>query len=45
MIILAIIGVVEFVNFLNGHPRGDSRIIAAVAGSLIGLGRVHTMSV
>ena len=35
MIILAIIGVVEFVDFLNGHPHNDSRIIAAVVGSLV----------
>jgi hypothetical protein len=35
MIILAIIGVVEFVDFLNGHPHNDSRIVAAVVGSLV----------
>jgi hypothetical protein len=35
MIILAIVGLVEFVDFLNGHPRGDSRIVAAVVGSLV----------
>ncbi|HXC85570.1 MAG TPA: hypothetical protein VNV62_27375 [Trebonia sp.] len=35
MVVLAIVGVVEFVNFLDGHPHNDSRIIAAVVGSLV----------
>jgi len=35
MVILAIIGAVEFVDFLNGHPHNDSRIVAAVVGSLV----------
>jgi hypothetical protein len=35
-LILAAIGIIEFINFLNGHPHGDdSRIFAAVAGSLV----------
>ena len=34
-IILAIIGIVEFVNFLNGHPNDDGGIAAAVVGSLV----------
>ncbi|WP_300609909.1 hypothetical protein [Trebonia sp.] len=35
VIILAIIGVVQFVTFLDGHPHHDGAIIAAVAGSLV----------
>jgi hypothetical protein len=34
-IILAVIGVYEFVEFLNGHPHDDGGITAAVAGSLV----------
>jgi hypothetical protein len=34
-IILAVVGVVEFVNFLKGHPRDDGGIAAAVIGSLV----------
>ena len=34
-VILAIIGIVEFANFLNGHPNDDSGIVAAVVGSLV----------
>jgi hypothetical protein len=34
-IILAIIGVVQFVDFLKGHPGNPGGIIAAVAGSLV----------
>ena len=34
-IILAIIGIVEFVNFLHGHPTDDGGIAAAVVGSLV----------
>lgn len=49
-VILAIIGVVEFVNFLNGHPHDDGGIAAAVAGSLVlaaafGAARVPTVRV
>jgi hypothetical protein len=33
--ILAIIGIVEFVNFLNGHPTDRSGIAVAVVGSLV----------
>ena len=34
-IILAVIGVVEFVNFLKGHPGNPSGITEAVLGSLV----------
>jgi hypothetical protein len=34
-IILAIIGVVQFVDFLKGHPGNPGGITAAVAGSLV----------
>jgi hypothetical protein len=34
-VILAVIGVVEFVDFLNGHPHDDGGIAAAVVGSLV----------
>ena len=34
-VILAIIGVVQFVAFLNGHPHDDGGIAAAVGGSLV----------
>jgi hypothetical protein len=34
-VILAVIGIVEFVQFLNGHPHDDGGIAAAVAGSLV----------
>ena len=34
-IILAVIGIVEFVNFLGGHPDDDGGIAAAVVGSLV----------
>jgi hypothetical protein len=35
-IILAVIGVVEFVNFLKGHPHSDDgKIALAVVGSLV----------
>jgi hypothetical protein len=34
-VILAIIGIVEFVNFLNGHPNDDGGIAVAVVGSLV----------
>jgi hypothetical protein len=33
-VILAVIGIVEFADFLNGHPRDDGGIAAAVVGSL-----------
>jgi hypothetical protein len=33
-VILGVIGVVQFVAFLNGHPGNDGRIGAAVVGSL-----------
>jgi hypothetical protein len=35
LIILTIIGVVQFATFLNGHPHHDGAIVAAVAGSLV----------
>jgi hypothetical protein len=35
LIILAVIGVIQFVTFLNGHPHHDGAIVAAVAGSLV----------
>jgi hypothetical protein len=34
-VILAVIGVVQFVEFLNGHPHDDGGIGAAVGGSLV----------
>jgi len=34
-LILAIIGLVQFAGFLNGHPHDDGAIVAAVAGSLV----------
>jgi hypothetical protein len=34
-VILAVIGIVEFVEFLNGHPGDDGGIAVAVAGSLV----------
>jgi uncharacterized membrane protein YhaH (DUF805 family) len=34
-VILAIIGIVEFANFLNGHPKDDGGIAEAVVGSLV----------
>jgi hypothetical protein len=34
-VILAIIGIVEFADFLNGHPNDDGGIATAVVGSLV----------
>jgi hypothetical protein len=34
-VVLAVIGLVEFATFLKGHPTDDSRIVIAVAGSLV----------
>jgi energy-coupling factor transporter transmembrane protein EcfT len=34
-IILGIIGIVEFVNFLKAHTTGETHIVEAVAGSLV----------
>lgn len=47
-IILAAIGVYEFAEFLNGHPRDDGGIAVAVAGSLVlaaGFGAVRALTV
>jgi hypothetical protein len=47
-VILAVIGIVEFADFLNGHPRDDGGIAAAVAGSLVlaaGFGAVRALTV
>jgi hypothetical protein len=49
-IILAVIGIVEFVNFLKGHPNDDSGIAVAVVGSLViaavfGVARALTVQV
>jgi hypothetical protein len=47
-VILAVIGVVEFVDFLSGHPHHDGGIAAAVIGSLIlaaGFGWVRALTV
>jgi hypothetical protein len=33
-VILAVVGIVEFADFLNGHPHDDGGIAAAVVGSL-----------
>jgi hypothetical protein len=34
-IILGVIGLIEFVNFLKNQSTGDTRIVEAVAGSLV----------
>ena len=34
-LILAIVGIIQFVSFLKGHPHDDGGIAAAVAGSLV----------
>jgi hypothetical protein len=34
-IILVVIGIVEFANFLKGHPNHDGGIAAALVGSLV----------
>jgi hypothetical protein len=34
-VILAIVGIIEFANFLKGHPRDGGAIAAAVVGSLV----------
>jgi uncharacterized membrane protein YhaH (DUF805 family) len=50
-LILAILGVIQFINFLDGHPHGnDGGIAAAVIGSLVlaavfGAARVPTIRV
>jgi hypothetical protein len=47
-LILAVIGIVEFANFLSGHPRNDGGITAAVIGSLVlaaGFGWVRSLTV
>ena len=35
MAILAVIGVIEFANFLKGHTENETKIIVAVIGSLV----------
>jgi hypothetical protein len=35
-LILAIIGLVQFAAFLNGHPHDDGAIVTAVAGHVTG---------
>lgn len=47
-LILGILGIIEFVAFLNGHPHDDGGIAAAVAGSLViaaALGAVRALTV
>jgi hypothetical protein len=49
-VILAVIGIAQFIQFLSGHSRNDGSIIAAVAGSLVlaavfGAARVPTVRV
>ena len=47
-LILGIIGVIQFVTFLSGHPHDDGGIAAAVAGSLViaaALGAVRALTV
>jgi hypothetical protein len=47
-LILAVIGVIEFVDFLRGHPHDDGGIAAAVVGSLVlaaGFGAVRALTV
>jgi hypothetical protein len=34
-VILAVIGIVEFANFLKGHPKDDGGIAVALIGSLV----------
>ena len=34
-VVLAVIGIVEFVDFLKGHPGDDGGITVAVVGSLV----------
>ena len=34
-VILAVIGIVQFVQFINGHPHNDGGIAVAVVGSLV----------
>jgi hypothetical protein len=47
-VVLAAIGIVEFADFLNGHPRDDGGIAAAVVGSLVlaaGFGAARALTV
>ena len=34
-VILAVVGIIEFADFLQGHPHDSGAIAAAVAGSLV----------
>ncbi|HVT68657.1 MAG TPA: hypothetical protein VHF26_12965 [Trebonia sp.] len=34
-VVLAVIGIIEFADFLKGHPRDDGAIAVALAGSLV----------
>lgn len=46
--ILGILGIVEFAEFLSGHPHDDGGIAVAVAGSLVlaaGFGAVRALTV
>jgi hypothetical protein len=46
--ILGILGIVEFVQFLSGHPHDDGGIAVAVVGSLVlaaGFGAVRALTV
>lgn len=47
-VILGVIGIVEFAQFLSGHPGDDGEIAAAVVGSLVlaaGFGAVRALTV
>jgi hypothetical protein len=49
-VILAVIGIVQFVQFSNGHPHNDGGIVVAVVGSLVlaaafGAARAPTIAV
>src|ERR1700677_495687 len=35
LILLAVIGIIEFATYLRGHPHDDGGITAAVVGSLV----------
>ena len=48
MLILAVIGIVEFASYLKGHTQDDSRVVLAVAGSLVlaaGFGVLRALTV
>jgi len=47
-VILAVVGIIEFADFLQGHPHDSGAIAAAVAGSLVlaaGFGWIRALTV